>query len=610
TNVAIDPTKTTLTIDDSDITFTEDSIAINFEGISYQPGETIKLDVSFAGLDLVVDSVSTSVTEAELGDRINVDWSVSNQGTVSTTTGWSDRIYLSIDNTLSSDDIALGSLPARTTQLAPGESYSQTLSVDLPIIDGLTDGTYQILVKTDDGGGQAETQEANNVGATSLLVNNPTFSLKGINTSRGSNLGQTTITLSGSQFKPGAEVRLVAPDGTIVVANDVQWQNSTELWATFNLQGLATGKYDVNVQQPGDGSVTLADRFTVTDGPVGNLDVEILTTPTIRSDREGIVTVVYTNTGDTDLVAPLLQIDADNASLKLLDDDTFTEDPIQQLAINPNGPAGVLTPGATGTFTFNFDPQTAAGTDINFTVSTLTADTAINWNSIRDEARPSYLTGTAWNPVWDNFTDGVQDTTDSYVQTLAENATYLDSLGETVTGDVDRLIAFELQQASSYQALPQRYSLGAFGRGGSFIGDLKLVTDSDGNVSLENGGLRRSFELQSNGLYVGTDRDDAVLTLTGSVYRLEEEDGTVTEFLPNGSLNYVEDTNGNRVTASYTNNLLTGLTSTSGDNLNFDYNSQGRIVSASNQSGQQVTYGYDTTGELLTRVTTPTGTTQ
>ncbi|NEP51300.1 MAG: hypothetical protein F6K65_21870, partial [Moorea sp. SIO3C2] len=44
TNVAIDPTKTTLTIDDSDITFTEDSIAINFEGISYQPGETIKLD--------------------------------------------------------------------------------------------------------------------------------------------------------------------------------------------------------------------------------------------------------------------------------------------------------------------------------------------------------------------------------------------------------------------------------------------------------------------------------------------------------------------------------------------------------------------------------------
>ena len=614
TNVAIDPTKTTLTIDDSDITFTEDSIAINFEGISYQPGETIKLDVSFAGLDLVVDSVSTSVTEAELGDRINVDWTVSNQGTVSTTTGWSDRIYLSIDNTLSSDDIALGSLPAQKTQLAPGESYSQTLSVDLPIIDGLTDGTYQILVKTDDGGGQAETLEANNVGTTSLSVSTPEFALNGIKTSRGSNLGTTTITVLGSQFTPDATVRLIAPDGAIVSATSVQWHDSTELWATFDLQALTLGKYDVNVQQPGDGSVTLADRFTVTDGPLGNLDVEILTTPTIRSDREGIVTVVYTNTGDTDLVAPLLQIDADNASLKDLDDDVFTEDPIQKLGINPNGPIAVLSPGAQGSFSFKFDPLTEAGTDIDFTVSTLTADTTINWDDIRDEAQPSYLSDAAWDPVWNNFISGVEDsngaTTDSYVGTLAENATYLDQLGEKVTGDVDQLIAFELQQASSYQALPQRYSLGAFGRGGSFIGDLKLVTDSDGNVSLENGGLRRSFELQSNGLYVGADEDDAVLTLTGSVYRLEEEDGTVTVFLPDGSLNYVEDTNGNRVTASYTNNLLTGLTSTSGDSLTFDYNSQGRIVRASNQSGQEVTYGYDVTGELLTRLTTPTGTTE
>jgi len=577
-----------------------------------------------ADIDLNITTTSVSVDTATLGDRVNISWTVSNQGVDTTDSKWSDRLYLSADGTISPDDIALGSLPAQKTQLAPGESYSQTLAVDLPIVDGFSNGNYQILVQTDDGGQQAETLETNNVGTANLEVNKKPFALDRISTSRGSNLGQTTITLKGSQFQPDASVRLVAPDGRVVVANDVQWQNGTELWATFDLQGQVIGQYDVSVQQSGDGAITLTDRFEVTDGSEGNLDVEILAAPTIRTDREGLVTVRYTNTGDTDLVAPLLQIDADNASLKLLGDDVFTEDPIQQLAINPDGPAGVLAPGATGTFIFNFDPLTVAGTDIDFTVSTLTADTAIYWSSIRDEARPDYLTGTAWNPVWDNFTDGVQGTTDTYVQTLAENATYLDSLGETVTGDVDRLIAFELQQASDYQALNQRYSLGSFGRGGSFVGDLSLVVDTDGDVSLQNGGLQRTFERQANGSYAGVEGDDATLVQSTDGYRLTEVNGTTTQFLQNGKLSYVEDTNGNRITAVYDGEQLEALTTAPiapgttfplptgtalplGETLYFTYDAQGRITQARNQAGQEVTYGYDATGELLTSVTTPAG---
>ena len=135
---------------------------------------------------------------------------------------------------------------------------------------------------------------------------------------------------------------------------------------------------------------------------------------------------------------------------------------------------------------------------------------------------------------------------------MAENATYLSRLGET-TGDVERLLAFELQQASDYQSLPQRYSLGAFGLGGSFIGDLVLVTDDNGNVSLENGGLRRTFELQSSGSYGGVEGDEGILTQVNNTFRLLESDGTLTQFLGNGQLDYVEDTNGNRINASYTN---------------------------------------------------------
>ena len=609
-NVTLDTSVTNFGVETSDITFTEDSIFIDFAGITYTPGEIFKLDVTFAPqpTDLVVNEVTVSTPNAIFGETIDVNWTVRNQGTQTTDSSWSDRLYLSVDNNLSADDISLGNLLARNTRLDPGETYFQTASINLPLADGLAEGNYYILVNADDSNNQSEINENNNLGTVTIDLSAPTFSLDSINTTRGSNLGEATLTLSGSQFTPDATVRLIAPDGSVIVTDEVQWVDSTEIWATFDLQGLTTGLYDVGVQQAGE-SATLADRFTVTDGGLGNLEVEILASSTVSTDEEGIVTVVYTNTGDTDLVAPLLQIDGDNASLKPFGEEEFTDEPIQLLAINPIGAAGILSPGATGSFSFTFNPLTEAGTDINFSVSTLTEDTAIDWNDIRDDAQPSYLSDEAWNPVWDNFIVGVDTDTDSYVATLAENATYLSQLGET-TGDVERLLAFELQQASDYQSLPQRYSLGAFGLGGSFIGDLVLVTDDNGNVSLENGGLRRTFELQSNGSYAGIEGDEGILTQVNNTFRLEELDGTLTQFLVNGQLDYVEDTNSNRISASYTNTLLTGLTSSYGDSLSFAYNNQGRIISATNQAGQEVTYTYDATGELLTSVTTPGGTTE
>ena len=47
-NVTIDPFANTLGLDSSDITFTEDTIGLNVEGISYSPGDLVRLDVSFA----------------------------------------------------------------------------------------------------------------------------------------------------------------------------------------------------------------------------------------------------------------------------------------------------------------------------------------------------------------------------------------------------------------------------------------------------------------------------------------------------------------------------------------------------------------------------------
>jgi len=50
TNVTIDPAGTTLGVDNSDIQFTEDSIAVNVASLPYTIGDTIKLDVEFADI--------------------------------------------------------------------------------------------------------------------------------------------------------------------------------------------------------------------------------------------------------------------------------------------------------------------------------------------------------------------------------------------------------------------------------------------------------------------------------------------------------------------------------------------------------------------------------
>lgn len=59
--------------------------------------------------DLQVESVSAPST-VEAGGTVSLEFTVINQGTVATTTPhWTDRAYLSLDNTISGDDILLGS---------------------------------------------------------------------------------------------------------------------------------------------------------------------------------------------------------------------------------------------------------------------------------------------------------------------------------------------------------------------------------------------------------------------------------------------------------------------------------------------------------------------
>jgi hypothetical protein len=66
-NVTIDETNNTLGLDDSDILFTKNTIAINVEGINYTPGDSVKLDVVFESTsDNIFELYGTQATTYDL----------------------------------------------------------------------------------------------------------------------------------------------------------------------------------------------------------------------------------------------------------------------------------------------------------------------------------------------------------------------------------------------------------------------------------------------------------------------------------------------------------------------------------------------------------------
>ena len=360
--------------------------------------------------------------------------------------------------------------------------------------------------------------------------------------------------------------------------------------------------------QAAGGTATADESFAVNSTPQGELAVTLSVPSRVRPWWQGDVIINYRNTGNSDIPAPLLSLVAEGAQMQDPFTGEWTSDTVQFLGINNQGLAGVLPPGARGSFRVRVRPEVAINELMTFTVNTVAADEDVDWDGFKQQLRPEDISDEAWDRVWDNFVSSLGETAADYQQILAENATALSQLGE-YSADVSRLLGFELQQASNFDALTSGYSLGSLGRGWPFLGDMVAVTDADGNVSIQNGDSRRVFSLLTDGSFAVADHG-ATLTAVGDGYQLREADGTIAAFHGNGRLNYIEDTNGNRTEAVYQADRLTSLRNTNGDRLDFTYNGEGRIIEAADGAGRTTTYGYDDTGEKLLTVTTSAGETR
>ena len=103
------------------------------------------------------------------GQTVAVDFTVVNQGTVATTRpNWQDRVYLSLDPVISSDDVLIASL-SNQSALEPGQEYrTVTESAVVPL---RFRGTVYLIVQTDAGGQMEEwPNDGNNTTFRELYV--------------------------------------------------------------------------------------------------------------------------------------------------------------------------------------------------------------------------------------------------------------------------------------------------------------------------------------------------------------------------------------------------------------------------------------------------------
>ncbi|HUU84812.1 MAG TPA: RHS repeat-associated core domain-containing protein, partial [Phycisphaerae bacterium] len=495
-------------------------------------------------------------------------------------------------------------------------------------VSGAKQGSYYVLLHGRQGAGAGA--------AFDITAEDLTFEVQSVGPDHGSNLGQATLTISGSRFTVDAIPTLLASDGTERPASRTWWKDANTLWATFDLTGLATGLYDIRIEAGGQ-TATSEDAFTVTDGAPGEVQVHMVVPGTLRPGQQGVVTVDYFNAGDTDVPAPLLVLEAENADLRLPGQTDFAGSSVQFLGINTDGPAGILPPGSSGRISINFRPTVSSGS-VDFSLGMMpVSDETFDWSAVKNDMRPESIAGDAWDAIWANFTAAVGNTLDDYQAVLSDNANYLSQLGEYVY-DVGRLLAFEFAQAADSlhfrtlassvdvywtapglnltltrvfaQPISGRFALGPLGRGWSHNWQFTVETELDSDVIIRGpGGTMRLFSANGDRTFRPSPGDYGVLTLDQGLYRLTETDGTAFAFRYDGRLGYVQDTNGNRITCVYTGDRLTSLLHSNGDSLTLTYNAQGQLTQLVDPAGRITTYAYDAASEHLLTVTGPDGTT-
>ena len=471
--------------------------------------------------------------------------------------------------------------------------------------------------------------------------------------------------MSGAGFELDTTVELVSDTADVYPASEVEVDSFTRVTAKFAALTVPPGTYRLRVSHPSAAYDELPDAFTMISGGQAKLETNLVVPSRLGYHQPATIYMEYKNSGDLAMPAPILvlravQRDREQALLAPLPRAPayyFAAADIRLRAfwtsarpleyknvaqiLGSGKTPGVLQPGESMSVPVDWigweRPWDFSYPPFRFSLVVLDAENTepVDWPSMKDKMRPEAISSEAWEPLWANFVVQTGTTWGDYVEMLTDNAAYLGKLSIDVT-DISELLAFEFAQANglnllrhvsasidAYVQAPgldivfqrvfpasiiQRYRTGFLGRGWSHNWDTHLDKASDGTITMKGlGGSERIFQPDSRtqGRYFSMIGDHGTFnSLKGGGHSLREKNGMLYVFHPDGKLNYVQDTNGNTITADYSDNLLKHLRHSRGQDLDIHYNASNLIETVTDPStGRQTNFIYGgESGEHLVSV--------
>ncbi|MFI5457017.1 MAG: RHS repeat-associated core domain-containing protein, partial [Isosphaerales bacterium] len=458
---------------------------------------------------------------------------------------------------------------------------------------------------------------------------------------------------------------------TTVAATSVTVNTFNQITASFATlpASLEGDTVSIEATQAGLKPAVLPGSFTITIPGAAHLETKLIMPSVMGRHIAAIIYIDYSNTGSEAMPAPLLILDttteASGINIPLM-----TLNPALQVSgyWTSSVPAGystsievlasgkvpgMLEPGESVKVpvyyagmlrsSWDFSPP---GNKFDFRLQVFPAGdkTESNLSSLKSSLQPSGISSAAWSAIFADMVSQIGPTWGDYITMLDDEASYLGNLGENVT-DVSQLWQFAIMQANGLSPVPilsdatdisvpsaglaldfsrqfansiiSRDTAGPLGSGWTDNWQYSLAVGSDGTITVTMpSGQQRIFQPDSRyvDVYFSQPGDAGKLTAIPSStqggapsFVLQEADGTEEFFNSNGTLGYIEDTQGNRITAGFTGSRLTSLTSSSGGSLTIGYSSSGRIDSVTGSTGQTIIYGYDSSNTYLVSVTAPGG---
>ncbi|MDD4818351.1 MAG: Ig-like domain-containing protein [Victivallaceae bacterium] len=466
----------------------------------------------------------------------------------------------------------------------------------------------------------------------------------------------STIVLTGVDFTPGMTVSLIDDSGVAHALNEVAFVSSSKVIAAIPANTFAAGNYSVMVND-GSEQATLADAVVLTESSEIEYKIDLDVPSRLGFHLLATIPLTVTATGSGSAPGALIVVVPYIASTTVSGETVLTTGGILTtdaakvdqgfwtstmpegfsnaiMLLGSGGQAGSISAGETIStdiyYTGWVKPwDTANYPPIQWSCAVITEDnpTALDWDKLYsgldlDPALSRLLSSTASVSIGGTLGD--------YVATLNRTARQLEAAGATgeqltaesltgcklcgAFGISAPLTTLETVQSSASvevgklsvgltrscrSDLISRFETGSFGYNWSCSLDIALTVSAAGDITVNFGGIARTYQQSFSGSYLGTTADGSQLTRSRGNYLLTESDGTVYTFSAAGTLLTIADTNGNTVTCSYSSGLLTMLSGSNDSRMLITRDAAGRIVRVEDSAGAWSEYSYDAAGDLV-----------